>query len=201
VLKVGRSEGGERTVQGVRISGRARWGRSGRHAGGCRDLLELVEAGVERDVGGVEPGGQGGGLLAEQRVDEAVLVLGVRGQLRRQGIDGVVSDGDWTVPAAADRLGTSRQAVQRIANELVDDGLAAFEDNPRHRRSPFLRLSEDGRRALAAISAKAGLENQAILSGLDGLDLARIRTDPRQLTSAVLARLDDAGNSRITRPG
>ena len=105
----------------------------------------------------------------------------------------VVSDGDWTVPAAADRLGTSRQAVQRIANELVDDGLAAFEDNPRHRRSPLLRLSEDGR-ALAAISAKARLENDAVLSGLGGLDLARIRADLRQLTSAVLARLDDTGN-------
>lgn len=105
----------------------------------------------------------------------------------------VVSDGDWTVPAAADRLGTSRQAVQRIANELVDDGLAAFEDNPRHRRSPFLRLSEDGQRALAAISVKARTENQAVLAALDGLDVALIRAGLRQLTSAVRARLDDTG--------
>jgi len=100
-----------------------------------------------------------------------------------------VSDGDWTVPAAAGRLGTSRQAVQRIANELVDDGLAAFADNPGHRRSPFLRLSEDGRRALAAISVQARAENQAILSGLDGLDVALIRAGLRQLTSAVRARI------------
>ena len=106
----------------------------------------------------------------------------------------VVSVGDWTVPAAADRLGTSRQAVQRIANELADDGLAVFEDNPRHRRSPFLRLSQDGRRALAAISAKARLENRAILPGLDGLDLTRIRADLRQLTSAVRASLDHTVN-------
>jgi hypothetical protein len=48
----------------------------------------VVEAGVERDVGGVEPGRQRGGPLVEQRVDEAVLVLGVRGQFRCQGIDG-----------------------------------------------------------------------------------------------------------------
>lgn len=105
----------------------------------------------------------------------------------------VVSDGDWTVPAAADRLGTSRQAVQRIANELVEDGLAAFEGNPRHRRSPFLRLTDDGRRALAAISVKARLESQAILSRPDGLDVALIRSGLRQLTSAVRARLDDTG--------
>jgi DNA-binding MarR family transcriptional regulator len=105
----------------------------------------------------------------------------------------VVSDGDWTVPAAADRLGTSRQAVQRIANELADEGLVAFEDNPRHRRSPFLRLSGDGRYALAAISAKARTENQAVLTALDGLDVALIRAGLRQLTSAVRATLGVAG--------
>ena len=105
----------------------------------------------------------------------------------------VVSEGDWTVPAAADRLGTSRQAVQRIANDLAADGLAAFEDNPGHRRSPFLRLSADGRRALAAISARAHAENQAVLAALDGLDTALIRAGLRQLTSAVRTRLHDAG--------
>ena len=139
----------------------------------------------------------------------AADVFEVAGALRRNGertaatagqtqarwqLLSVAPDGDWTVPAAADRLGTSRQAVQRIANELVDDGLAAFEDNPRHRRSPFLRLSEDGRRALAAISAKARAENHAILSALGSLDLARIRADLRQVASAVRARADDTGN-------
>jgi DNA-binding MarR family transcriptional regulator len=104
-----------------------------------------------------------------------------------------VSEGDWTVPAVADRLGISRQAVQRIANELAGDGLAAFEDNPRHRRSPFVRLSADGRRALAAISGQARLESQAIISGLDGLDLALARAGLRQLTSAFRATLDDTG--------
>jgi DNA-binding MarR family transcriptional regulator len=105
----------------------------------------------------------------------------------------VVSDGDWTVPAVADRLGTSRQAVQRIANDLAGDGLAAFEDNPRHRRSPFLRLSADGRHALAAISGQARLESRAIISGLEGVDLAVVRAGLRQLTSAVRATFDDTG--------
>ena len=74
----------------------------------------------------------------------------------------VVSAGDWTVPMAADRLGTSRQAVQRIANELVNDGLAAFTGNPRHRRSPFLRLTDEGIRVLDAITGQAQRRHKAL---------------------------------------
>jgi DNA-binding MarR family transcriptional regulator len=101
----------------------------------------------------------------------------------------VISEGDWTVPMAADRLGTSRQAVQRIANELVDEGLAAFDDNPRHLRSPFLRLTADGRHALGAITERASEHNRAILNDLPGVDVAEIRTALRVLTSAVRAQL------------
>jgi len=103
-----------------------------------------------------------------------------------------VSDGNWTVPMAADRLGTSRQAVQRIADELAGEGLAVFDDNPRHRRSPFLRLSEEGRRVLAAISEEARQRNTA-LAELASLDVAETRAALGQLTTAVRAQLD--GNS------
>jgi len=101
----------------------------------------------------------------------------------------VVSVGDWTVPMAADRLGTSRQAVQRIANELVDEGLAVFEENPRHRRSPFLRLSDEGRRVLEVITEKARRLN-SVLAGLVNLDLAETRAALGQLTAAARALLD-----------
>lgn len=102
----------------------------------------------------------------------------------------VVSAGEWTVPMAADRLGTSRQAVQRIANELVDDGLAAFVDNPRHRRSPFLCLTDDGRRVLAAITGQAERRHQALLAKLDTVDLVEIRAGLRRLTAAVRSELE-----------
>lgn len=97
----------------------------------------------------------------------------------------VVSDGDWTVPMAADRLGTSRQAVQRIASELVDDGLAAWVDNPRHRRSSFLRLTDEGGRVLDAITRQARRRHQLLLTKLDGVDLVELRAGLRQLTAAV----------------
>jgi DNA-binding MarR family transcriptional regulator len=102
----------------------------------------------------------------------------------------VVSVGDWTVPMAADRLGTSRQAVQRIANELVDDGLAAFTENPRHRRSAFLRLTDEGTRVLNAIACKAQIRHHALLAKMNGIDLPEARAVLRRLTVALRSELE-----------
>lgn len=102
----------------------------------------------------------------------------------------VVSDGDWTVPMAADRLGTSRQSVQRIANDLIDDGVAALADNPSHRRSPFLRLTDDGRHVLDAITCRAQHRHRALLAKLDGVDLVELRVGLRRLTAVVRSGLD-----------
>ena len=49
-----------------------------------------------------------------------------------------------TVPQIARRMGLTRQAVQRIANQLVKDGLAEFVENPDHRGSPILQLTAAG---------------------------------------------------------
>jgi DNA-binding MarR family transcriptional regulator len=57
-----------------------------------------------------------------------------------------------TVPQIARRMGLTRQAVQRIANQLVEDGLAEFVDNPDHRASPILRLTGKGAAIDDAIS-------------------------------------------------
>ena len=58
-----------------------------------------------------------------------------------------------TVPQIARRMGLSRQAVQKIANALVADGLAFLEDNPDHKTSPFLRLTPKGVKLTEAIGA------------------------------------------------
>jgi DNA-binding MarR family transcriptional regulator len=48
----------------------------------------------------------------------------------------------------------ARQPVQRVADSLVVDGLAAFSPNPRHRRAQLLTLTPEGRRVLSAISVR-----------------------------------------------
>jgi DNA-binding MarR family transcriptional regulator len=51
----------------------------------------------------------------------------------------------------APRLHLARQGVQRLADVLVRDGLAAYEDNPAHRRAKLLRLTPSGRSTLRTI--------------------------------------------------
>jgi DNA-binding MarR family transcriptional regulator len=49
-----------------------------------------------------------------------------------------------TVAQIARRRGIARQAVQRVADLLVGDGLAAYEPNPSHRRAKLLRPTAEG---------------------------------------------------------
>ena len=63
----------------------------------------------------------------------------------------VVQDTPATVAEIARRLHLARQSVQRLADVLVRDGLAAYQDNPAHRRAKLVRLTPEGRTALRAI--------------------------------------------------
>src|SRR3981081_683117 len=53
--------------------------------------------------------------------------------------------GPLTVPQIAQMRPTSRQRMQRLADELAAEGLVEFSDNPKHRRSKLVRLTRKGR--------------------------------------------------------
>jgi DNA-binding MarR family transcriptional regulator len=52
--------------------------------------------------------------------------------------------GPLTVPQIAKMRPTSRQRMQRLADELAAAGLVELVDNPRHRRSKLARLTRKG---------------------------------------------------------
>jgi DNA-binding MarR family transcriptional regulator len=52
--------------------------------------------------------------------------------------------GPLTVPQIAEMRPTSRQRMQRLADELAAEGLVEFVDNPKHRRSKLVRLTRQG---------------------------------------------------------
>jgi DNA-binding MarR family transcriptional regulator len=58
-----------------------------------------------------------------------------------------------TVAQIARAMHLTRQSVQRLADVLVRDGFAVYEDNPAHRRAKLLRPTPAGGAALRAIQA------------------------------------------------
>ena len=52
--------------------------------------------------------------------------------------------GPLTVPQIAQMRPTSRQRMQRLADELAAERLVEFIDNPKHRRSKLVRLTPKG---------------------------------------------------------
>ena len=56
-----------------------------------------------------------------------------------------------TVAQVARTMHLTRQSVQRLADVLVRDGFAVYEDNPAHRRAKLLRPTPQGRAALRTI--------------------------------------------------
>jgi DNA-binding MarR family transcriptional regulator len=73
----------------------------------------------------------------------------------RMGVDLGMTSARWqvlgavgaepkTVAAAARAMGLTRQNVQRIADWLVESGLADYVDNPNHRRAKLVALTPKG---------------------------------------------------------
>jgi DNA-binding MarR family transcriptional regulator len=84
-------------------------------------------------------------LIAEG--DDMTEALGLTSA--RWKVIGVIalSNSGLTVPGIARVLGQSRQAVQRITDVMVIDGLLSYQSNPKHKRSVLVVLTEEGKTA------------------------------------------------------
>lgn len=88
------------------------------------------------------------------RLMEAAQELAETGEITAawwQVLGGVL-DEPRSVADIGRRMGMSRQGVQRVADLLVERGLAAYEPNPAHRRAKLLVCTEDGYWAIRRIT-------------------------------------------------
>jgi DNA-binding MarR family transcriptional regulator len=99
----------------------------------------------------------------------------------------VADEAARTVPDIARRLGRTRQAVQRLADILVDDRLAEWQTNPAHSRSPFLVLTADGRRALGAIMRVSDAWRSDVGDAFTAAELATVRDVVQRLSARIAA--------------
>jgi DNA-binding MarR family transcriptional regulator len=49
-------------------------------------------------------------------------------------------------------MGLARQSVQRIADELVRNGVLILQENPNHKRAPMLVLTARGRQTFKGVT-------------------------------------------------
>ena len=90
-----------------------------------------------------------------------------------------------SVPQLARVLGVTRQNVQRIADLLVAEGSAQYQDNPDHRASPHLVLTKRGRAALEQLTKAAGGYHARLAKKLSPADVAAIERNLRRLLEAI----------------
>jgi DNA-binding MarR family transcriptional regulator len=64
-----------------------------------------------------------------------------------------IQDKPMPVAQIARGWGLARQSVQRVADVLVREKLAVYQENPHHRRAQLLELTPEGRSALHTIQA------------------------------------------------
>jgi DNA-binding MarR family transcriptional regulator len=95
--------------------------------------------------------------------------------------------GPLTVPQIAEMRPTSRQRMQRLADELAVEGLVKFIDNPKHRRSKLVQLTRKGEARFRDLNARLLVIASTMGRGLTDADIRRTTQVVRQLSDDVKA--------------
>jgi DNA-binding MarR family transcriptional regulator len=96
--------------------------------------------------------------------------------------------GPLTVPQIAEMRPTSRQRMQRLADELAAEGLVKFIDNPKHRRSKLVRLTAKGEARYRELDARLLSIASTMGAALSEADIRRTSEVVRGLSEDVKAR-------------
>jgi DNA-binding MarR family transcriptional regulator len=98
---------------------------------------------------------------------------------------GAVLETPLPVAGIARAMGITRQSVQRIADLLVDQGLAEYLPNPSHRRAKLLRPTADGLAAVRRIDPAHAVLARRLADELGMEGFSRALDALRRLSSAL----------------
>ncbi|MDB5551308.1 MAG: hypothetical protein JWL86_1292 [Rhizobium sp.] len=96
--------------------------------------------------------------------------------------------GPLTVPQIAQMRPTSRQRMQRLADELAAGGLVKFIDNPKHQRSKLVQLTRKGDAHYREMNARFLTIASTMGVALSEADIRKTTGVVRQLSDDVKAR-------------
>ena len=93
------------------------------------------------------------------------------------------------VARLARNMGLTRQGVQRVVNELIEEGVVALQENPHHRRAKLVLMTEKGKAAFDAAVLRqrpwvnalaADIDCHSILAACDTIKTLRIRLEEQE---------------------
>ncbi|MBD2760886.1 MarR family transcriptional regulator [Yimella sp. cx-573] len=123
------------------------------------------------------------------RLNEAAQRLADQGGMTAawwQVLGGVL-DEPRTLAETGRRMGVSRQAVRRIANILVERGIAEYRPNPAHRRAQLLACTEAGYWAIRQIGLVQAPWAERIGAAVGVEELRRTHDTMRRLVETLEA--------------
>jgi DNA-binding MarR family transcriptional regulator len=85
--------------------------------------------------------------------------------------------GPLTVPQITQMRPTSRQRMQRLADELAAEGLVKFIDNPKQRRSKLVQLTPKGDACYRELNARFPAVASTLGEALSEVDIRKDRGD------------------------
>ena len=100
-------------------------------------------------------------------------------------------NGTLSVAEIARLLGLSRQAVQRLADLLEEEGLISYAENPRHQRAKLAVLTEKGVARLSEIEARQAKWADALGEGFTVSELERAQKVMARVIAALAAQKAD----------
>lgn len=108
-----------------------------------------------------------------------------------------------SVAQVARNMGLTRQAVQRLVNEMQDDGLVELAPNPHHQRAKLVVLGPRGRTAFAGAMKRQTIWANALARGITVREIAAAAATLRRLRQR-LERTEpegmDDGEGRTRQP-
>jgi DNA-binding MarR family transcriptional regulator len=102
----------------------------------------------------------------------------------------VVLLGPLTVPQIAQMRPTSRQRMQRLADELAAEGVVTFIENPKHRRSKLVQLTRKGEARYREMNDRFLAIASTMGIALSEAEIRKTSEIVRQLSEEVKTRSD-----------
>ncbi len=103
------------------------------------------------------------------------------------------NSGPDTVPHLATAFNVSRQFIQTVCNDLDAAGLVEFCDNPHHKRSKLVALTDRGREVYAATKEK---EAAIVKNNLPDIDADQV-AQASALLADIRQRIEGAADTGI----